>query len=55
MPPLQALTKGSALIDGEIVAIDSQGRTNFSMLKTGIAAGMPLKWDCQEFRVGSGD
>ena len=23
LPPLQALTKGSALIDGEIVAIDS--------------------------------
>ncbi|HEV7285661.1 MAG TPA: non-homologous end-joining DNA ligase, partial [Kaistia sp.] len=44
LPPLQALTKGSALIDGEIVAIDSQGRTNFSMLKTGIAVGMPLKF-----------
>ncbi|WP_292178697.1 hypothetical protein [Mesorhizobium sp.] len=44
LPPLQALTSGSALIDGEIVAIDSQGRTNFSMLKTGIAAGMPLKF-----------
>ncbi|TGV11481.1 DNA ligase D [Mesorhizobium sp. M8A.F.Ca.ET.173.01.1.1] len=44
LPPLQALTKGSALIDGEIVAIDNQGRTNFSMLKTGIAAGMPLKF-----------
>ncbi|WP_281034548.1 RNA ligase family protein, partial [Mesorhizobium sp. M7A.F.Ca.CA.001.08.1.1] len=44
LPPLQALTKGSALIDGEIVAIDSQGRSNFSMLKTGIAAGVPLKF-----------
>ena len=44
VPPLQALTKGSALIDGELVAIDSHGRTNFSMLKTGIAAGMPLKF-----------
>ncbi|CAG0983836.1 Multifunctional non-homologous end joining protein LigD [Rhizobiaceae bacterium] len=44
LPPLQSLTTGSALIDGEIVAIDSQGRTNFSMLKTGIAAGMPLKF-----------
>ncbi|RUX20624.1 DNA ligase D, partial [Mesorhizobium sp. M7A.F.Ca.US.011.01.1.1] len=44
LPPLRKLTKGSALIDGEIVAIDSQGRTNFSMLKTGIAAGMPLKF-----------
>ncbi|MBZ9776861.1 non-homologous end-joining DNA ligase [Mesorhizobium sp. CO1-1-8] len=31
-------------MDGEIVAIDSQRRTNFSMLKTGIAAGMPLKF-----------
>ncbi|ESY86450.1 hypothetical protein X741_33115 [Mesorhizobium sp. LNHC229A00] len=44
LPPLRELTRGSALIDGEIVAIDSQGRTNFSMLKTGIAAGMPLKF-----------
>ncbi|MER9332117.1 DNA ligase D [Mesorhizobium sp. M0587] len=44
LPPLRSLTKGSSLIDGEIVAIDSQGRTNFSMLKTGIAAGMPLKF-----------
>ena len=44
VPPLRTLTKGSALIDGEIVAIDSKGRTNFSMLKTGIAAGMPLKF-----------
>ncbi len=42
LPPLQQLTKRSALIDGEIVAVDSHGRTNFSMLKTGIAAGMPL-------------
>ncbi len=44
LPPLRALTNGSALIDGEIVAIDSHGRSNFSMLKTGIAAGMPLKF-----------
>jgi bifunctional non-homologous end joining protein LigD len=44
LPPLQRLTKGAVLIDGEIVAIDSQGRTNFSMLKAGIAAGMPLKF-----------
>ncbi|AZO57690.1 DNA ligase D [Mesorhizobium sp. M8A.F.Ca.ET.057.01.1.1] len=44
LPPLQRLTKGAVLIDGEIVAIDGQGRTNFSMLKTGIAAGMPLKF-----------
>lgn len=44
LPPMKALTKGSVLLDGEIVAIDKSGRTNFSMLKTGIAAGIPLKF-----------
>lgn len=44
LPSLQSLTAGSALIDGEIVAIDAHGRTNFSMLKTGIKAGIPLKF-----------
>ncbi|KRA98287.1 hypothetical protein ASD83_14775 [Devosia sp. Root685] len=44
LPPLKTLTKGSVLLDGEVVAIDKQGRTNFSMLKTGIAAGIPLKF-----------
>lgn len=44
VPALQALTKGSALIDGEIVAIDDEGRTNFSILKTGIAASRPLQF-----------
>jgi bifunctional non-homologous end joining protein LigD len=44
LPPLKALTTGSMLLDGEIVAIDKAGRTNFSMLKTGIAASIPLKF-----------
>lgn len=44
LDPLRKLTKGSVLLDGEIVAIDKMGRTNFSMLKTGIAAGIPLKF-----------
>ena len=44
LDPLRALTKGSALLDGEIVAIDQRGRTNFSMLKTGIGAGLPLQF-----------
>lgn len=44
LPPLRTLTEGSLLLDGEIVAIDKAGRTNFSMLKTGIAAGIPLKF-----------
>lgn len=42
LEPLRKLTKGSVLLDGEIVAIDKAGRTNFSMLKTGIATGIPL-------------
>lgn len=44
LEPLGTLTKGSALLDGEIAAIDKAGRTNFSMLKTGIEAGIPLKF-----------
>jgi bifunctional non-homologous end joining protein LigD len=44
LEPLRHLTTGSLLLDGEIVAIDKAGRTNFSMLKTGIAAGIPLKF-----------
>ncbi|MBU1336927.1 MAG: DNA ligase D [Alphaproteobacteria bacterium] len=44
LPPLKTLTTGSVLLDGEIVAIDKAGRTNFSMLKTGIGAGIPLKF-----------
>ncbi|WP_095203531.1 DNA ligase D [Mesorhizobium carmichaelinearum] len=55
LQPLQALTKASALIDGEIVAIDSQGRTNFSILKTGIAVGMPLKFYAFDLLELNGD
>lgn len=44
LPPLKALTTGSVLLDGEIVAVKKAGRTNFSMLKTGIGAGIPLKF-----------
>ena len=44
LPPLRTLTTGSVLLDGEIVAIDKAGRTNFSMLKTGVATGIPLKF-----------
>jgi bifunctional non-homologous end joining protein LigD len=44
LEPLRTLTEGSVLLDGEIVAIDKAGRTNFSMLKAGIGTGIPLKF-----------
>ncbi|WP_332701847.1 DNA ligase D [Devosia sp.] len=33
VPPLARITKGTALIDGELCAFDSKGRTDFSTLK----------------------
>lgn len=42
VPALSKLTKGSALIDGEICAIDSTGRSNFSLLKTSLDGKSPI-------------
>src|SRR5207253_7694795 len=42
VPALSKLTKGSALIDGEICAIDSTGRSNFSQLKTSLDGKTPV-------------
>jgi DNA ligase D-like protein (predicted ligase) len=41
-PSLRRLTKGSALIDGEICAIDEHGRSNFSRLKASLDGKTPL-------------
>jgi bifunctional non-homologous end joining protein LigD len=40
--PLSRLTKGTALIDGEICAFDAKGRTDFSTLKDALSDGGPL-------------
>jgi bifunctional non-homologous end joining protein LigD len=40
--PLGRLTTGSALIDGEVCALDENGRTSFSALKDALSAGGPL-------------
>jgi bifunctional non-homologous end joining protein LigD len=40
--PLSRLTKGSALIDGEICAFDDQGRSDFSKLKEALSNGGDL-------------
>ena len=41
--PLSTLTKGSALIDGEIVAF-KDGKTDFSTLKDALSSGAPLTY-----------
>ncbi len=41
--PLSSLTKGSALIDGEIVAFKN-GKTDFSTLKDALSSGAPLTY-----------
>lgn len=42
VPPLSQLTKGSALIDGEICAIDELGRSNFALLKMSLDGSTPI-------------
>ena len=42
VPPLSRITKGSALIDGELCAFDAKGRTDFSTLKDHLSNGGPL-------------
>ncbi|SEQ33308.1 ATP-dependent DNA ligase LigD phosphoesterase module /ATP-dependent DNA ligase LigD polymerase module [Devosia sp. YR412] len=42
VPPLTRITKGSALIDGELCAFDAKGRTDFSTLKDHLSNGGPL-------------
>jgi bifunctional non-homologous end joining protein LigD len=41
-PALSRLTKGTALIDGELCAIDEHGRTNFSLLKNSLDGHKPV-------------
>ncbi|HEY8575796.1 MAG TPA: DNA ligase D [Devosia sp.] len=42
VPALAEVTDGSALIDGELCAFDSKGRTDFSTLKDNLSSGGPL-------------
>ncbi len=41
-PALSRLTKGTALIDGELCAIDEQGRTDFTLLKNSLDGQKPV-------------
>jgi bifunctional non-homologous end joining protein LigD len=43
-PPLARITKGTALIDGELCAFDARGRTDFSTLKDNLSNGGPLTY-----------
>ena len=42
VPPLTRITRGTALIDGELCAFDKSGRTDFSTLKDHLSNGGPL-------------
>ncbi|WP_240230671.1 DNA ligase D [Devosia lacusdianchii] len=42
--PLSRITKGTALIDGELCAFDARGRTDFSTLKDHLSNGGPLTY-----------
>ena len=42
--PLAELKVGSALLDGEIVALDEDGRSRFQLLQHGLKAGAPLTY-----------
>lgn len=42
VPALSQLTKGTALIDGEICAIDQHGRTDFTLLKNSLDGRKPV-------------
>ncbi|MET3923972.1 DNA ligase D [Devosia sp. 2618] len=44
VPPLTRITKGTALIDGELCAFDAKGRTDFSTLKDHLSNGGPLTY-----------
>ncbi len=44
VPPLTRITKGTALIDGELCAFDDNGRTDFSTLKDHLSNGGPLTY-----------
>lgn len=41
-PSLARLTKGTALIDGELCAMDEHGRTNFTLLKNSLDGQKPV-------------
>lgn len=41
-PALGALTKGTALIDGELCAVDEHGRPNFTLLKNSLDGQTPV-------------
>ncbi len=40
--PLAELTRGTALIDGEVCVMNAEGRSDFAMLRTALSNGTPL-------------
>jgi bifunctional non-homologous end joining protein LigD len=44
VPELRQLTKGSLLLDGEIVAFDAKGKPSFSELQAALGSGGPISY-----------
>lgn len=55
VPPLTAITAGTALIDGELCAFDGKGRTDFSTLKDNLSSGGPLTFFAFDLLEQDGD
>jgi bifunctional non-homologous end joining protein LigD len=55
VPPLARITKGTALIDGELCAFDAKGRTDFSTLKDHLSNGGPLTFFAFDLLEHNGD
>jgi bifunctional non-homologous end joining protein LigD len=55
VPPLTRITKGTALIDGELCAFDEKGRTDFSTLKDHLSNGGPLTFFAFDLLEQDGD
>jgi bifunctional non-homologous end joining protein LigD len=55
VPPLTRITKGTALIDGELCAFNDKGRTDFSTLKDHLSNGGPLTFFAFDLLEQDGD
>ncbi|RYD64485.1 MAG: hypothetical protein EOP83_09645 [Verrucomicrobiaceae bacterium] len=54
-PALARLTKGSALVDGELCAIDQHGRSNFTLLENSLDGRKPVVFSAFDLLEQNGE